>query len=159
MVIENTAPGAVDPEADCPPWVSAWLPGPLLAVGTALQSVASSAVGALVGTHEDAGEAYPAVAGERVELEVTFVADSATAHEIVAVWLVGTCGELLEASHCRFDNVQAGDRLTTTQTVRSNGCGGEVVCTVTDVCLSTSLCLFYRRRIAVYRCSVLVHAR
>ena len=74
-----------------------------------------------------------------VTWQVTFIADSATASAIDVRWSAGSCGELLEPSCERFEGFARGDRLIATQTVLSNGCVGDVVCTITDVsCASLS---------------------
>lgn len=163
LVIENAAVDEVDPhERDaCPQWMSRWIPLSVRSVGGSVLSTVASAVTFVVGTHDSAADddhAYPAVTGEDVQLEVTFVADSATHNEIVVAWSAGLCGDLLEESHCRFENYAPGDRLTATQTVRSNGWGGEVVCTITDVTNlaprspTWSMSLGYPRQPATYLC-------
>lgn len=138
MVIENAAAGEVDVEATrTPGWAEAWLPGPVVTAVDTVISLVTSLLDAVVGTAADpdpaTNTAYPAIVGECVKLEVTFVADSATSSEIVVAWSAGACGELMEESHCRFEDYSPGARLIATQTVRSNGCPGEVVCTITDV--------------------------
>jgi len=65
-------------------------------------------------------------------LQVTFIADSATASAIDVRWSAGSCGDLMDPSCELFEGFARGDRLTATQTVLSNGCAGEVVCTITD---------------------------
>eukprot|EP00035_Acanthoeca_spectabilis_P029951 m.7096 g.7096 ORF g.7096 m.7096 type:complete len:241 (+) comp3911_c0_seq2:1097-1819(+) len=137
MVIENAAAGEVDVEATrTPGWAEAWLPGPVVTAVDTVISLVTSLLDAVIGTAADpdpaTNTAYPAIVGECVKLEVTFVADSATSSEIVVAWSAGACGELMEESHCRFEDYSPGARLIATQTVRSNGCPGEVVCTITD---------------------------